>query len=526
MVGATGLGCGRADSGETEQGASTGLGSAGSGESIGLSGFDRATSTGSNSSSDATGHDLATTTAGTESASGLPPDTTSGTVDSGTTDSTGTEADHCAGDSGLTPQQLLANIDTVVVVMMENRSFDHCFGAATLMERWPLNGLTGTESNLDLSGREVQVFHMENLEVADPPHDWEAVHDQWNLGENDGFVREHQRVHANSREEVMGYYSREQLPISYALAENYTLCDGWFSSVMGPTWPNRFYLHCGTSGGVTNNRPNPVLTTIWASLAQAGVTARNYYSDVAWATGAFLPTSPVPLAPLEEFFAAAEQGSLPQYCLVDPNFGILNPAGANDDHPDHNVTMGQLFLSTIYAALAQSPQWDRCLLVITYDEHGGFYDHVNPPTTEDAREEFRQLGFRVPAMVIGPQVRRGCVNSSQLEHVSVLSTLTAKHGLVPLNDRVAATRDLSCCIDPAYIDDPQPPAPIPRLAASLNDLLAVREDRSHPEMRELVATRAVILPESRQGPEAGRKVAMSLIEHAQRLGALKLRNDR
>jgi phospholipase C len=150
------------------------------------------------------------------------------------------------------------------------------------------------------------------------------------------------------------------------------------------------------------------------------------------------------------------------FCILDPIL-TAGPTIGNDDHPPADVRDGQGFVSTIYDALAASPNWGRTLFVVTYDEHGGFYDHVAPPLTTDAHPGFEQLGFRVPSFVAGGQVRRGCVNGTVLDHVSVAATVAVRWGLAPLNDRVAATADLSSCIDPELIDNPRPPASLPKI---------------------------------------------------------------
>lgn len=448
------------------------------------------------------------------------PDSSGGSSES----STGEPVQECSGDGGLSPAELLAETDIIVVLVMENRSFDHYFGSATFLEGWQIDGLTGDEINLDLGGNAVEVFNMANLAVLDPPHGWESVHAQWNEGAMDGFVTEHELVEPGSYTDVMGYYVRDQLPISYALAEGYTLCDRWFCPVLGPTWPNRFYLHSATSDGGQSNLPAFGLDNIWGSLAEAKIPARNYYHDVPWVWGGYANPLVSYTDGIDEFFAAAQVGTLPQYVVIDPNFGLLGGGeGQNDDHPDANVTMGQILIAAVHEALAQSPQWSRCMLVITYDEHGGFYDHVAPPEGTDALPEFRQLGVRVPSIVCGPQVRRGCVNSTQFDHVSILSTATTRFSLPPLNDRVTATNDLSSCIHPDYLQDPQPPISLPKIQAKLSDLLATKGPKqSHPELRGMIARGEIPIPEHRRGPNASIDISMSLIAHAQRLGVLKL----
>lgn len=448
----------------------------------------------------------------------------SGVVDESTSsDSTGDPVDECMGNGGLSPEELLADIDTIVVVMMENRSFDHYFGSSTFREGATVDGLTGRETNPRLDGTPVPVYHLLNLQPPDPPHEWDDCHLQWNIGENDGFVRVHELVHPATYDEVMGYHVRDQLPVLYALADNYVSYDQWYCSVMGPTWPNRYYLHAATANGQQGNLPEPGITTIWDVLADAGISHANYYSDVAWIWGALLNPLLGFTNSIDEFFDAAEAGTLPQYVLLDPNFGLLpGGEGGNDDHPIHDITLGQIFLGSVYQALANSPQWERCLLIITYDEHGGFYDHVSPGTVADEVPEFEQLGFRVPSLVIGPHVRRGCTDSTVVDHVSVLSTAARKFELDPLNDRMAAAPDLSGAINPEYVGNPQPPAAIPLLSVSVSEVLSKR-GTGQDELAAMIASGEIPLPADRRHAGAGREVALRMLERASRLGVVKLR---
>jgi len=508
VLGATAAGCGGDDADANADGTgSTGSDSSGAGPDT------SGGPTSLTSDPDTTGN-----SASADSSSGGDPSSSSGDESS-----TGDPPLDCEDDGGLTPEELLAEIDTIVVVCMENRSFDHYFGSAAFLEGWQIDGLTGNETNPDLDGNDVQVFHLTNYQPADPPHGWDSVHAQWNAGFMDGFVREHQMVNPDSYTEVMGYHTREDLPALYGLAESYTLCDRWFCSVLGATWPNRFFLHCASSGGQQENLPEIGLTKIWDVLEEAGVSGTNYYSDVAWVWGAFANPLASYTDSIDEFFTAAAEGSLPQFVIIDPNFGLLGAAGGNDDHPDHDITMGQVFLQSVYQALAESPQWDRCLLVITYDEHGGFYDHAQTLQTMDDMPQFEQLGVRVPSVVIGPYVRRGCVNSTKLEHVSIIKTATVRHGLPSINVRVDDANDLSSCIDPSTLGRPRPPVRLPPIEARLEDLMREAPPTSHPELREMIANGTIRLPPERDYPDAGRDVALRLIEHAQRLGVLKLR---
>ncbi len=414
----------------------------------------------------------------------------------------------------LSPEELLAPIDTVVVLMMENRSFDHYLGSRRLVEGCGVDGLTGVETNPDPDGNPVGVFVLDDFTPEDPPHGWSAAHAQWNNGANDGFVKEHA---GPSQEQVMGYHLRSQLPTIHELADRFTVCDRWFCSVLGPTWPNRFYLHGATSGGIKNNSGYEGMVSVFDLLDDAGIPSRTYFHDLPFqvAYGRFGGT-----APIEQFFQDAADGTLPAFSIIDPQY---DGAGANDDHPDHDIRLGQALMATIYAALASSPQWERCLFVLTYDENGGFYDHVPPPTTVDAFAGFEQLGFRVPGLVMGPYVRAGSVARATFEHVSVIATLTHRFGLTALNERVTATHDLSRCIDPARLRNPlRAPriAPVTLSVSNLRARFARSVPRHHPELLDL-ADRGGI-PRNLDRRAEGADVTRRVLEAGRKLGAIRL----
>lgn len=436
-----------------------------------------------------------------------------GSVGDSAGDDGGAPADACADSGGMSAAELLAPIRTIVVLCMENRSFDHYLGSLRLKEGKPIDGLTGLESNLARGGERIAPFQLDTFTPADPPHSWDAAHAQWNHGRNDGFVLAH--AGPNERE-AMGYYVRAQLPVLYALADASAICERWFCSVLGPTWPNRFYLHGGTSNGVKRNAPVTRFTSVFELLSDAGITSRNYFHDVPWCSGAYFKFKGV--AGIERFFDDAAAGLLPSFSVIDPQFF---GASANDDHPDHDVQLGQVLIASVYNALARSPQWGQCLFVITYDEHGGFFDHVAPPAAVDDRAEFAQLGFRVPSIVAGPFVRRGCAVSTVLEHASILRTLETRFGIPALTARASAANDLSCCIDPSLLRDPQPPISLPALDVSMSRLRALRDPGiSQPELWE-AAERGLIprhLDRRREGGDITRRV----LAHAARLGAVRL----
>ncbi len=334
-----------------------------------------------------------------------------------------------------------ARVDTVVIVMMENRSFDHYFGARLLVEGDSrIDGLLPEMSNPHPAGDPVAVFPTDDFCLEDPPHSWNSSHDQFNEGNNDGFVREFYDRYPSVAAEAMGYWTRDALPVFYRLADHFTICDQWFCSVMSSTWPNRFYASCAQNGGVQGNSfPTDPCPAIYNRLTEEGISWASYYGNAP-----FLIIIPevipdgVHFKSYEDLFADAEAGTLPQVVLVDPIFGKA------DDHPPAHPVAGQVFVASVYDALARSPQWDRTLLIITYDEHGGFFDHVPPPKAADDRAEagFDQLGFRVPTLVVGPWVKADHVSHVIRDHSSILALLEQLHGLPPLTARDAAADDL------------------------------------------------------------------------------------
>ncbi len=370
---------------------------------------------------------------------------------------------------------------TMVFMMLENRTYDHVFGARSMLEGKPGNGLTAGITNPDINGNPVAIYEPGNMVaqmcVEDPPHSWNPSRVQWNNGANDGFVKAYQMAHGDNTNltEVMQYLTRRHQPISWALADAYTTCDKWHAAVLGPTLPNRAYWHVATSLGLDNNTDvlnaffNGVpVPSIYNLLNDKGVDWAYYYGSLPVVS---LLGNPGPYAvdlgpndgtghirqftkyaddlfdPNGGFFKDAAEGKLPPVVYIDPLFYV------NDDHPPAHPLRGQELIAAVYTALASSPQWKNSLLVITYDEHGGFYDHVSPGKTVDDTEAvygkpgFDQLGFRVPAMVIGPYVKQGYVSSVEYNHTSALMHIANEFGLEPLNARMAAANDLLDCID-------------------------------------------------------------------------------
>lgn len=360
-------------------------------------------------------------------------------------------------------------INTTVVVMMENRSFDHVFASYGIDDARRRNDLLTVPADWQLPGPQGQIYLPTPATrpcLLDPPHGWDDSRLQLNGGANDGFALNYfdrwqlEQILAD----VIAYQRRSDLPFSYDLADAYTVFDHWFSSVLGPTLPNRYYLHSGTADGHKSNLESIFsergLTwkTLYHQLDEAGITWKYYFTDLPlvilfsglhdrWNENIF---------PIDAYFTDAAAGRLPPVAIVDPGFTL------NDDHPPHHPRLGQIFLSEVYDALATSPQWNECLFLLTYDEHGGFFDHVAPPQMDDDHgdEGFNQLGFRVPAIAAGPYVRRHAVVSEIFEHSAVSKWLAWRYGLEPLTTRARATGDLNLALDLERMNKRQPAAAV------------------------------------------------------------------
>jgi phospholipase C len=356
-------------------------------------------------------------------------------------------------------------ISTIVVLMMENRSYDHYLGSRSLLDGKPGDGLVAGMSNPDMDGV-ARAIYRESVDcVADPPHGWTASRNQFNDGACDGFLRQYQRAEgATIAPHVLGYFTKDDLPALHGLADAYTTCDRWFASVLGPTWPNRLYLVGAQSGGVMSNsligQDKFRFPTIFDRLQAAGVEWIYYYGDAPFLQ-VFERVPEERMKRIERFFVDAADGKLPPVTFVDPAFL------RNDDHPPHHPLLGQQFIAAVHAGLATSPQWNELLFVVTYDEHGGFFDHVVPPKAPDERmaDGFDQLGFRVPAIVAGPYAKRGHLSSVVHDHTSITRHIGKMFDLEPLTMRDAAATDLSDAIDLDRLsrNDPAPPATLPAI---------------------------------------------------------------
>lgn len=342
----------------------------------------------------------------------------------------------------------MSSLEHVIVLMMENNSFDRMLGAL-LPERPGGGGIKGTEKNHwnvnPKTGKPVYLTATNTHEVKiDPGHELADVKEQL-AGPCKGFVSNYVDRYSGDPQEIMGYYPDGYLPILHDLAKKFTICDRWFSSIPGPTWPNRFFAHTGTSMGYTANTGGPnqyYQSTIYQALLNQGLDCRVYYHD--FSQTAALANTP-PLDSMTHFLATVSdpKKTLPKFCFIEPHYGILSKQGQNDQHPPSDVFRGEKLIDQVYRALrGNDALWQKSLLVITYDEHGGFYDHVDPPAAvppdshTDPNFKFDKLGVRVPTVLVSPWLDQGVIRDT-FDHTSLLKFLIDKWGLVNyMGDRV------------------------------------------------------------------------------------------
>jgi len=366
----------------------------------------------------------------------------------------------------------LRKIDNIVVLLMENRSFDHMLGYLKLEGNRPdVDGLTPGLNNSD-GQKDYFIHHLDHTAFKsnqDPCHSGRCVAEQL-ANNNGGFVKNYVTTHPGDpeRDLVIGYYNKKDLLTYDYLAAEFTLCDHWFSSVPGATWPNRLYAAAGRADGSKDNKAIPIynLPAFVRHLDKQKVAWGWYTDNFFGSTLNLIDRKYRSLSNynLNDFYEQAAAGSLPSVCWIDPIF--VNTAGtfaANDDHPPADIRHGQEFVLAVYHALAGNPeQWQKTLLVIVYDEHGGFYDHVAPPPAEDDKPTFRSYGVRVPAILISPWVAQSKVVSTVFDHTSIIKTILLRFcrkadGSIPdMGKRVTSANHLGYALTEA-MPRPSPP---------------------------------------------------------------------
>jgi len=357
------------------------------------------------------------------------------------------------------PPPGLDNLKHLVVLMMENRSFDHMLGGM-FQENNAIDGLRGTESNPDTTGRIVKVqpkAQYQSQLTPDPDHDFAPVDLQiFNGGAAptmQGFITSYfnKRRDVEHSRQIMYYFKPDKLPVLTTLAREFAVFNRWFSSIPGPTLCNRAFGHYGTSFGHVGMEilyTNAKFKSIYQRLESAGKTAKVYYFDTKSSSLEvvnLLQHQPQFFGTFQQFLSDCDKGMLPDFSFVEPNYSDHEGDGgqilASDQHPDHHVQEGERFIAAIYNAIRQNAAlWESTALLIVYDEHGGIYDHVPPPSClpdgfvaqPDATGTgkpflFDRLGVRVPAILVSPWIPPGTVVGTHrvFEHASIPATATS-----------------------------------------------------------------------------------------------------
>jgi phospholipase C len=430
-------------------------------------------------------------------------------------------------------------IEHVVVLMLENRSFDHIFGY-----RSGVNGLRGDEFNLVDPTKPVSdadpAYYVSNgapfaVPVGEGPgHSFKSANWQQydnangpgsgSPAKNNGFVRNYHdemifgdRVRNPTPQEirvVMESFAPGRLPSIQSLADAFCLCDNWYSEVPGPTQPNRLYVHAATSAGYNFNDWSRIfdVRTIYNSLQDAGRTWATYdfdqnevreFSQVSKQESCFRTFT-------NSFESDVKSGALPNYSFIIPRF-FSKEQPSNSQHAPQDARYGDNLVADVYEALRSNPQvWQKSALIVTYDEHGGFYDHVIPPSDNVPNPDginapppgekaswvqsfsFDRLGFRVPAIIASPWVAKGKVDSTRYQHTSILATLKALFGLKEfLTRRDASAKPFDGLFAELKAPRGDTPATLPR--ATITPTKVSEDDPAHPANRPMDATQTEML---------------------------------
>jgi phospholipase C len=442
-----------------------------------------------------------------------------------------------------TPNRL-TQIEHFVVVILENRSFDHMLGYlyASAGNKSPtgqaFDGLTGNEYNMSETNTRVSVYPITPnaanaylMPGANPGEGYASANMQLfgataaptpPVANNSGFVVDFAQaivsdqtkgwkvVAGTTSQNIMGMFEPDTLPVLSGLAKGYAVCDRWFASVPSETMPNRAFALAGTSQGHMDDATKVFtcpsvfgrLTDLKASWKIYGYTSppltRLDYPDVTNAPRAHFGL-------FADFKADAANGSLPGFAFLEPSWG--NDAG-NSEHPVGNVADGEQFIYDVYRAVRAGPAWEQTLLIVTYDEHGGCYDHVPPPDTATPPDpsagqfgfDFKRFGVRVPTVLVSPLITAGSVfratnDDPPLDHTSLLASLRARFGFEPLTARDSAAPDVGAVLTEtqARTDDPLSGTTPPAAGTSAGGSTPSEMLRTHAELAA-----ALPLPGARQ----------------------------
>jgi phospholipase C len=388
-------------------------------------------------------------------------------------------------------------IEHVVVLMLENRSFD-CLLGKLYPKSEQFDGLEGTETNPwhkeDGTVEQIRVWNCgevteeaARLPNPEPGELFEDVNvqlfgldrdpggDRGVTPDMSGFVDNYARQPWPWTPEdpsgIMHYFLPSQVPIISRLALEFGVSDRWHASTPSETWPNRYFTHCGTAGGFVNNTQSRfpyqwprMMPTIFRRLGKHGYSWKIYFHDIPQAISLFDLWARIPTHFCQferEFERHCRTGRLPNYSFIEPRYftTLFSDKMPNDQHPPHNLLWGEQLIATVYNAVRNSPVWERTLLIIVYDEHGGAFDHVVPPDAVAPGgpypDEFRfdRYGIRVPAVIVSPYVAPGSVirpplrsdgtESHPFDHTSIIATLHKLFDIGPaMTPRVASAPDL------------------------------------------------------------------------------------
>jgi phospholipase C len=364
---------------------------------------------------------------------------------------------------GITPEVRAAiPLTHLVIVMNENRSFDHYFGKLSIEGQPEALGFPDTFSNKDAAGKIVKPFHQSSTCVErDPPHGWTPMHAKWNLGKMDGFITASDISPSNGHY-ALGYLNKSDLPFYNWLANTYAMSDRYFSSVIGPTWPNRDYLYAGTSDGVINTFERKItVPTIFDALDTKKVKWAIYGDGGSRAGCVSVESSHPNHKTFTAFLADVAAGTLPPVSFLDPT-------GRQDEHPGNSINGdvqgGEAWARSIYEASRKSALWPKMAVIFTYDEAGGFFDHLPPPKAclaSASQTQFDRLGFRVPLMIASAYARPHFVSHKTHDHTSITRLIELLHDLPAMTGRDANADALLDLFDfncPTMLTAPVAPA--------------------------------------------------------------------